>query len=139
VPFGVVICEDKATTQPRRVITNDVWPEVRMLESGARDAEILSEVTTVLLAALGQADTEAALKDINWSSVRRYRVSVTASSIRRRVERRRALFKGFRTVAPGRCERRRGEMLIIDDLRPWMTQFARDVAREIRKLKAQRV
>lgn len=134
--FYVIVCEDKATSQPRRVIRNDVWPGIRELERGKRDHEILSDLTTVLAATMATHEAQAAVTAITWKNVRRYRVSVTVGQSRTQEHRRRALFKGYRQVARGKSVRRRGEMLVVDDLRSWMNRFARDVAREVRRLRS---
>jgi hypothetical protein len=131
----VVVCEDKATEQPRRMIRDEVWPSIQTLETGARDNELVSEVTTLLMTAMARPAAEEAVRRIIWKRARRYRVSVTADSSRAERLRRRALFKGYRSVARGNCVRRRGEMLILDDLRPWMDEFATRVAKHLRDMK----
>ena len=131
----VVVCEDKATKRPRKVIRDEVWPGIETLETGARDHELVSEVTTILTAAMARHDAEEAVRRIVWRRAVRYRVSVTADSTRANRARRKALFKGYPAVAQGNCVRRRGEMLILDDLRPWMAKFATRVATHLRKMK----
>lgn len=131
----VVVCEDKATDQPRKMIRDEVWPSIQTLETGARDNELMSEVTTILTAAMARPAAEDAVRRIVWKRARRYRVSVTADATRADRERRRALFKGYRSAARGNCVRRRGEMLIVDDLRPWMDKFAARVAKHLQDMK----
>jgi hypothetical protein len=114
--FHVILCEDKATTQSRNVIREDVWPSIRQLETGKRDPEILSELTTVLAASMSSQNAQSVVKDIAWKNARRYRVSVTVTPSRTQDSKRRALFKGYRRVAPGKCARRRGEMFPVDRL-----------------------
>ena len=135
----VVVCEDKATKQPRRVIRTEVWPSIRELESGARDNELLSEVTTLLSTVLPGAAAQDAVHRILWKDARRYRVSVTVAPERVDEARRKALFKGYRTVARGECLRRRGEMLVLDEMRAWMESFAEQVATELRRMRSRRV
>lgn len=138
-PLCVIICEDKATKQPRKVIRTEVWPSIRGLESGTRDNELLSELTTILSTAMPRTEAEDAVQRIIWKNARRYRVSVTVAPGRSDVERRKALFKGYRSAAKGKCIRRGGEMLVLDELRNWMNRFANEVAHELRQMRSNRV
>jgi hypothetical protein len=130
----VLVCEDKATEQPRTVVRSEVWPALKELESGARDNEILSELTAVLSTVLPRTDAEDAVRRIVWKHARRYRVSITVPTTRTEEDQRKRLFKGYRSVVRGKCVRRRGEMLILDDLRPWMNGFALLVARKLQQM-----
>jgi len=45
---GLIICEDKATTNPRKQITEKVWQEIETIEAGERDAELNGELVAIL-------------------------------------------------------------------------------------------
>lgn len=119
---GVVICEDKATGSPRSTIRNQVWPEFCRCESGERDAELQSEITSVL-ERHGVPNLDNLLEAIYWKGKLAYRVSVTAPANRKRSSRRKALFRGYDSAVGGAHTRRRAEVLQLDDLRNWMDEF----------------
>lgn len=131
---AVVIFEDKATDNPRKKITGDVWAGIKALERGERMPELIQE-TGALLEAYQQRfpdlDIDAAIETTVWEEVRHYRVAVTAKDIHDNDVSRQALFKGFDEVAPGKHERRQAETLHIPDLRNWMSQFAKKTIRQI--------
>ncbi|MDX9911197.1 MAG: hypothetical protein RBS39_05150 [Phycisphaerales bacterium] len=123
---GIIVCEEKATENPRDTVREEVWPEVRKLEAGERDGELFSEVTTLLykLKATDPAfDIDGALAAIDWSRHRVYRVSVTIETSRDNVKGHAALFKGYDNVAPGCIDRRHGETVCLAPLREWMDGF----------------
>lgn len=130
----VVVCEEKATGKPRKMITSKVWPEFRSLESGERDNELVAETST-LLARHGYIDADQAVTEILWKKTRAYRVSITIGESERSVAGRKALFKGYKKTAPGSdVVKRRAETLFRKDLRQWMSKIAAksiDAAKQI--------
>ena len=48
VVTAAVIFEDKATSNPRQTITNDVWPEFKLLEEGDRENVLTADVSSLL-------------------------------------------------------------------------------------------
>jgi hypothetical protein len=127
-PPCVVVCEDKATVNPRATITGKVWPEIALIEQGDRDGELNSELSTLLLA-LGDAARSREITDaVLWSEHLRYRVAITVSPEQDGAEGRADLFNGYDTKAPGDCNPRRGaETIALPDLRPWMDAFCEKV------------
>jgi hypothetical protein len=51
-------------------------------------------------------------------------VSITVGAIHASPEGRQRLFRGFDDIASGDVQRRRGEVLYIEQLRPWMASIA---------------
>lgn len=124
---AVVIFEDKATENPRKMITNDVWKGIRALERGERMPELIQETGAILEAnqlRYPDLDIDAAVETILWDEVRRYRVAVTAADAHDDDDLRQSLFKGFDKVAPGGRKRRQAETMCIPALRSWMQDFA---------------
>lgn len=120
---AVVIFEDKATENPRATIRDYVWPEFQGLEAGKKQNVLVSEVTS-LLKANANPNATAAVETIIWAEARRYRVSITVTSANATGSGLASLFSGFDAVAPGSTYRRRGEILVEPNLRPWMQQLA---------------
>jgi len=120
---AVVIFEDKATENPRDVIRDEVWPEFADLEGGGREHVLAAEVTTLLKIA-GHSNASSTVKKIMWGSARNYRVSVTVGAHHYTVPGIQSLLAGFDGVAPGERSRRRGEILYVEALRPWLHDLA---------------
>lgn len=123
---GIVICEDKATTNPRRQITSKVWPEVASVEAGERDAELNAELTLILERG-GVANIDEILCNALWLNRKFYRVSITITPNYDTEPARRDLFEGYDAHAPGLLDRRRAETLVLKDLRIWMDTFCAQV------------
>lgn len=124
---AVVIFEDKATENPRAMITGDVWKGIRALERGERMPELVQETGAILEAnqlRYPELDIDAAVETILWEETRHYRVAVTAGDAHSDDDARQALFKGFDNVAPGGRKRRQAETMYIPALRNWMKAFA---------------
>ncbi len=124
---AVVIFEDKATTDPRGVLRDDVWPTIEGFEAGERVSELL-HTTTGLLSARQHSfpglNVDEAIDRIVWQEVRQYRVSITTGKTHAADATRERLFDGFADLAKGDVSRRRAETMHFDDLRDWMTSFA---------------
>jgi hypothetical protein len=133
-PSGLlVVFEDKATQQPRKTITDDVWPQLRRLSKGERRPELINGVLS-LLAQRSQAEADAVIGRIwsEWQRLPGFRVSITG--VDKGVEvKHTKLFKGFDEVAPGDVERRRAEVIYLSSLRAWMDDFALKVIASLQK------
>lgn len=116
----VVICEEKATTNPRNTIRDKVWPEFIGFEQGLREPELVSEATTLLMLCK-HPDPEKAIADIFWDDTRSYRVSITIAEKENSTAGRKELFKGYETVVTGNnVKRRRAETFYSADIRKWI-------------------
>ncbi len=127
---GIIVCEEKATTNPRRQITNDVWPSILSVDAGERDAELNGELTAILQR-YNVSNIEQILTEAHWLNRKAYRVSITIAPAHDTAVARRALFVGYDTTAPGDLERRHAETLMIPQLRTWMEQFCNRVVAAI--------
>lgn len=130
---AVIIFEDKATTDPRAMVTNKVWPEFKGFESGDNEHLITSEATS-LLARANHPDPETAVAEVMWSQTRRFRLSITdeISTDTSQLK----LFKGYADAVGGNTERRRAEVFVVNDLRTWMEDVAKRAIQEIEKIAA---
>lgn len=120
---SVVICEEKATGRPRKMITDRVWTEFEALESGQRDNELVAEVSTLMDRYPG-VDPDQAVQEILWKDARAFRVAITVGEDAVDEAGRKKLFKGYEKVVVGEVSRRRAETLYLDDLRKWMKRIA---------------
>lgn len=135
---AVVIFEDKATTNPRETIHNDVWPEFEAYESGA-DAHVLVAEVTGLLEKRQGIDVDDVVRRLIWKDSRHFRVSITVGDAHATDAGRGRLFKDYDTKVPGDIKRRRGETFYVDDLRTWMDGIARSAQSHLAALKAAHV
>jgi len=134
---AVIIFEDKATDNPRKTIREEVWPGIEKLERGERTNELTQEISSLLEAqtkTIPELDVDAAIRQIVWSNVRRYRVAITVDSPHLTEMARTRLFKGYLKQAPGDIVRRGAETMLVPELRPWMQQFAQRVMANIAEL-----
>jgi hypothetical protein len=120
---AAVIFEDKATDDPRGTIREDVWPNFTLLEAGERE-NVLSAGISALLSTRPDIDADKAIENIIWKQIRRYRVSITVGATHASPAGCQRLFDGYDQIASGDVQRRRGEILHVDQLRPWMGSLA---------------
>jgi hypothetical protein len=134
---AVVIFEDKATSNARNTIRDEVWPGIVAQEAGERATELAHQTTAMLEAQYDRnpdLDIDSAIANILWKDVRRYRVSITIGDTHVKDADRARLFKGFDQKAPGSVERRRAETVYLPQLRDWMNGFAEQVIIRVKKL-----
>lgn len=119
----VVICEEKATENPRKKITEQVWPEFKQFENGERDHELV-ELVTSLVDRHNPENCDDIIEKVLWDQQRAFRVSVTGDPQHQTETAKKSLFKGYETTISGDPEKRRAEILIIDNLRDWMEDIS---------------
>ena len=136
---SVIICEQKATENPRKQITSQVWQEFKSLESGERDNELVSEVTA-LLERNGNVNADEAVSKILWSHSRSYCVSVTVDDENNSEEGRKALFAGYDQKIPsGDVKRRAGETFYKREMRVWMENLAQKAIKAVKDMEVTNV
>ncbi len=120
----VLIGEDKATENPRSMLTDKVWPELGTFDRGERDNELISETMTIL-ALNTSIDARLTVSKIFWEKVRRYRVAVATDEDHIAPTSRAKLFKGLEAFPKNGTESDRlAELLCRDDLRSWFSEVA---------------
>ena len=122
----VVICEEKATENPRQKIQSAVWPEFEVFETGARDNELIASVTA-LLERSNDPDPDRTVANILWQDKRAYRVAITVGESHSTAPGRKRLFKDYETTVFGDTARRRAETLVLEDVRDWLETLATKV------------
>jgi hypothetical protein len=114
----IVICEEKATKNPRKMILGSVWTEFESMQKGDSDHRLLSEAL-VILKARGGIDLDAAIEQLVWKNARAYRVAITVAD-----EVIEDVFEGYPDVIAGDVVKRRSEVLPLKDMRRWMSAIA---------------
>jgi hypothetical protein len=120
---SVVIFEDKATTNPRSTIREEVWPALELFEKGAKDNVLLAELITLLQSKPG-IDVDPVIKNVLWQRDRCFRVSITTDDSYSTAAARKKLFKGFDAAVTGKTKRRGAETLQLAAMRAWMSSIA---------------
>ncbi|WP_133178032.1 hypothetical protein [Rhizobium rhizogenes] len=110
----VTICEEKATKNPRKMISR-IWDEFKEMERGDSDHRLLSEVIMILRLSTG-INLENAIKDLIWKNRRGYRVAITVPAETDYP----SLFEGYDAVVVGDVSKRGSEVLTLTDMRGWM-------------------
>lgn len=132
---SVTLCEDKASEDPRKLITQSVWPEIEAIIAGERDDEVLAELVT-LLKTVPSLDAESAVESMFWEESRQFRVSVATSEKNRDktsgsyVK----IMKGFEEKVGGASKNRVGGVLAFDDVRTGLDQLANEVIKKVKEL-----
>lgn len=122
--LAAIIFEDKATENPRDVIREEVWPDFQNYENGKHDNVLISELSTLLATRRDDLDPETTISNVLWNGKRHYRVSITISKNHSSEHGRKRLFKGYESVVNGDIKKRRGETIMIEDLRNWLDRIA---------------
>lgn len=134
---AIVIFEDKATENARKMIKQKVWPDIVGLEAGGRVAELTHEASALLERhqhIYPDLDIDDAIDRILWQQARRYRVSISIDDKHKAADDRKKLFKHYDSSADGDVSRRRAETMHFDDLRQWMSDFAALVEAQIKAI-----
>ncbi|MGJ4889313.1 hypothetical protein ACQR1Y_14025 [Bradyrhizobium sp. HKCCYLRH3099] len=126
---SVVICEEKATENARKMVRDRIWKEFQEMQNGTRDNELAAEVTRLLETAKG-VDVDAAVETIVWKNARYYRIAITIDEEHKGTDGYRKLFDGYDVVVAGDVARRRGEVLYLSDMRAWMAKLAQRAAKK---------
>ena len=127
----VLITEDKATDNPRQFFRNEVLPEMRDIEAGSRDGEMLARVTTQVERAVSDEESrEKMLQESLWNKDLRFRVCIATSG--KQLPARIDLFKGFKESASGPSKRRGGELLNNENLRLTLQSLATKIVQYLR-------
>jgi hypothetical protein len=120
----IVLCEDKASINPRSLVTGSIWPEIKLIQAGAKDREIIAALTAIL-ATMPEIDQESVIDATEWLGARQFRVALTAGDDQLKAGGYQHLFAGFDTVAGGAIETRMAEVMPMPQVRPYLANLAR--------------
>lgn len=131
----VVICEDKATSNPRSTIRDSVYPEFKRVENGDRDSEIISCISVILNQTNMTAEEKnRSIEDLYWVKLKRFSVSISIGDTHNSDTGMRNVFEGFEKVIPGDPYRRIGKGFFFKNLRHWMSTFSLKIVNYIHSL-----
>lgn len=134
----VVLCEDKASQNPRTLITKKkgVWEEITSIQGGEREDEVVSSLTTLLKAVpdLSGEELEDAVDTIFWEKIRQFRVSVATGEDQRGANDFAHLVAGFEDVALGALESRVAGILPFEDVRVGLSELAQGVIVKLQEI-----
>lgn len=134
----MVICEEKATDNPRKMIIDRVWKEFKELEQGDRDNELV-DILTQLLSERQDIDPDKVIEAVIWKNARAYRVAVTIDDSLNDPVGYDKLFSGYEKVVDGNVSRRRGEVFYLKNLRLWMSIIAKKALEKVEELESKNV
>lgn len=129
----VVICEEKATKNPKKMVSVNVLKEFETMQTGERDNELAAQITQ-MLESRSDIDVDDALEQIIWKNSRAYRIAVTINDEHNSSTGYEKLFEGYSAVVTGGVEKRRSEVLYLKQLRPWMASLASLAVQHIKKM-----
>ncbi len=129
----IILCEDKASVAPRKLIAGSVWKEIVSIRNGERDDEILADLTALVhrVAGFDEDRAEAIVDAALWEECREFRVSVATGENTRREAGFEHLLRGFAEAAPGARETRMGGILTFPDVRQGLSALAKAVADQV--------
>lgn len=135
----LIMCEDKASTDPRRHVRKAVWEEFKIIAAGIRDDEVNSSVTGLLstLHGASEEDLEDILDAVCWQKVRQFRVAVAVGPDRARKGVYAHLFRGFDKAHPKGTETTRyAEVMPMQDVRQTLDEIAKKVHAKLEEMKS---
>lgn len=133
---SVVLCEDKASINPKKLVQGSVWAEIDGIVRGEKNLEILDAITAILReqSSLESDDLEGLLGDLIFEQSRAFRVAVTAMPKNADANGYQHIFNNFENHALGADTVRLAEVMPSDDTRAFLCTLARRVRREIRRI-----
>ncbi len=133
---SVVLCEDKASINPKNLVQGSVWTEIDGIVNGDKDLELLDAITAILRE---QSDLEGdkqeeLLDTLIYEQTRAFRVAVTVMPANADAGGYHHIFKDFEKHALGADTVRLAEILPSADTRKFLKILARKVRREIKRI-----
>jgi hypothetical protein len=135
----LIMCEDKASTDPRPIVRRDVWEEFTAISAGIRDDEVISSVTSLLstLDGVSEDGVEEILDAVCWKKVRQFRVALAVGSDREKNGEYKHLFKGFDRAHPDATDATRfAEVMPMGDIRKFLENVAIKVYAKLKEMKS---
>ncbi len=121
----IIITEDKCTSNPRKKIREEVFPEFQSFEDGIKDHALIGILSNLLSNIDAGKVLLSVQNDIFNNDFRQYRVGITRETTHNSIEGRKRLFADYDGYVIGDLPTRRsGSTIYIDDLRNWMNDFA---------------
>ena len=115
----VVLCEDKASINPKNLVQKSVWDEIDGIVGGDKDLELLDAITAIMReqSHLEGDKQEEVLEALIYEQTRAFRVAVTAMPINANASGYYHIFDNYEKHALGSDTIRLAEVLPSDDTR----------------------
>lgn len=132
----VVLCEDKASINPKNLVQGSVWTEIDGIVNGDKDLELLDAITAILREQSDLEDDkrEELLEALIYEQTRAFRVAVTVMPANADAGGYQHIFNDFEKHALGADTVRLAEVLPSVDTRAFLKALARKVRREIKRI-----
>ena len=127
----IVLCEDKASIKPRALVTQSIWPEIKLIQADKKDREILAALSAIL-DTMPEVDQEAVIDATEWRGARQFRVALTAGCDQSKNGGFQHIFVGFDSAAGGAIETRIAEVMPMGEVRPYLADLADRVIKVLR-------
>lgn len=131
----VILCEDKASTDPRALVTSQIWPEIRAILAGDKDREIGAAVSA-LLSNLPPEKREQVIAATVWSRAKHFRVALAAGDDQLKNDSYAHLFDGFDDEVPGDVAVRLGEVMPMPEVRAYLQALADKIIARLEQMKS---
>lgn len=119
----IVLCEDKASVNPRKLVTQHIWPEIKLIQAGEKDREILAALTAIL-DTIPELDPEAVIDATEWERARHFRVALTVDADQIGNGGYQQIFAGFEDATGGPIQARMAEVMPMVDVRSYLGELA---------------
>lgn len=130
----IVLCEDKASVNPRRLVTSQIWPDIQSIIAGEKDREIAAAVGA-LLSNVPMADREAILAATIWARAKHYRVALAAGNDQIRDGGYLHLFDGYEQQALGDISIRLAEVMPMPEVRVYLAELSTKIVARLEAMK----
>lgn len=120
----IIITEDKCTSNPRKKIKDDVFPEFDNFEKAMKDNAIQQQIQSIIRS----EEYIMIQNDIQRKEHRQYRIGITRKECHNNKTGRDELFKDYDKYVDGDdVERRTGATIFLPNLREWMLDLRKKV------------
>lgn len=131
----IVLCEDKASTNPRGLVTSQIWPDIRSILAGEKDREIAAAVMA-LLSNVAPDDREAIIGATIWTRAKHYRIALAAGDDQIKDGGYVHLFDGYEKEAAGDIVIRMAEVMPMTEVRAYLEALAQKVVERLTQMKS---
>ncbi len=131
----IVLYEDNASIRPRALVTQSIWPEIKLIQADKKDREILAALTAIL-DTMPEVDREAVIDATEWRGARQFWVALTAGGDQSKDGGYQHIFAGFDSAAGGSIEARIAEVMPMNEVRPYLADLADRVIEVLRGRRA---
>lgn len=130
---SLVLCEDKASINPKNLVQYSVWKEIDEIVEGEKDLELLDAITA-LLRNQPHLALEELLDNLIFEQTRAFRVAVTTMPSNANAQGYQHIFDNFDSHALGTVQTRLADVLATGDTRAFLKRLARNVRLEILRI-----